>query len=94
MKYTMRDFGLYNGHNRKIAYTRGDEIYDGDDRTIATMHGNDLFDTENRKMMTIRGKFIFDADDKQVATLAEAQETIEGAEEGMHAIALWYCFIR
>jgi hypothetical protein len=94
MKYTMRDNGLYNGHNRRIAFTRGDEIYDGDNRRVATMHGNYLFDSENRKMMTIRGGFIFDVDDKQVASLVEVQKLIKSAEEGMQAVALWYCFIR
>jgi hypothetical protein len=94
MKYTLRDTGLYNGHNRRIAFTRGDEIYDGDNRRVATMHGNYLFDSENRKIMTIRGGFIFDADNKQVASLIEAQKLIAGAVAGMHAVALWYCFIR
>lgn len=94
MKYTMRDTGLYNGHNRRIAFTRGDEIYDGDNRRVATMHGKYLFDSENRKMMTVRGGFIFDADDKQVASLVDAQKLIAGAAEEMQAVALWYCFIR
>jgi formylmethanofuran:tetrahydromethanopterin formyltransferase len=94
MKYTMRDTGLYNGHNRRIAFTRGDEIYDGNNRRVAIMHGNYLFDSENRKMMTVRGGFIFDADDKQVASLVDAQKSIKGAREKMQAVALWYCFIR
>jgi hypothetical protein len=94
MKYTMRDTGLYNGHNRRIAFIRGDEIYDGDNRRVATMHGKYLFDSENRKMMTVRGGFIFDVDNKQVASLVEVQKLIEGAEEGLQAVALWYCFIR
>jgi hypothetical protein len=94
MKYTMRDTGLYNGHNRRIAFTRGDEIYDGDNRRVATMHGNYLFDSENRKMMTVRGGFIFDVDNKQVASLVDVQKLIEGAEEGLQAVALWFCFIR
>ncbi len=90
----MRDTGLYNGHNRRIAFIRGDEIYDGDNRRVATMHGKYLFDSENRKMMTVRGGFIFDVDNKQVASLVEVQKLIEGAEEGLQAVALWYCFIR
>jgi hypothetical protein len=94
MKYTMRDNGLYNGHNRRIAFTRGDEIYDGENRRVATMHGNYLFDSENRKMMTVRGGFIFDVDNKQVASLVEVQKLIKSAEEGMQAVALWFCFIR
>ena len=94
MKYTIRETGLYNGHNRRIAFTRGEEIYDGDNWRVATVHGKYLFDSENRKMMTVRGGFIFDADDKQVASLVAVQKSIEGAVEGMQAIALWYCFIR
>ena len=94
MKYTIRDNGLYNGHNRRIAFTRGDEIYDGDNRRVATMHGNYLFDSENRKMMTVRGGFIFDVDNRQVASLVEVQKLIKSLEEGMQAVALWYCFIR
>jgi hypothetical protein len=58
------------------------------------MHGKYLFDSENRKMMTVRGGFIFDVDNKQVASLVEVQKLIEGAEEGLQAVALWYCFIR
>jgi hypothetical protein len=94
MKYSMRDTGFYNGHNRKIAFTRGEEIYDADNRRVATVHGKYLFDSENRKMMTVRGAFIFDSDNKQVASLLAAQKSIEGATEGMQAVALWYCFIR
>jgi len=94
MKYTIRDNGLYNGHNRRIAFTRGDEIYDGDNRRIATMQGNYLFDSENRKMMTVRGGFIFDIHNKQVASLVAVQKLIEGAGEGLQAVALWFCFIR
>jgi hypothetical protein len=94
MKYTWRDSSLYDGHNRRIAFTRGDEIYDSDNRTVAAIHGNYLLDSENRKMMTVRGEYIFDADDKQVASLADVQKSIEGAKDGMQSVALWYCFIR
>jgi len=45
-------------------------------------------------MATIRGSDIYDADNTRVASLSEALESIEGAEEGIMLVALWYCFVR
>lgn len=86
--------GLFNSLHRRIALIRGQEIYDGDNRRVATMRGNYLFDSENRKMMTVRGAYIYDAVNKCVGSLLDAEKKIEGAEEGMQSVALWYCFIR
>jgi len=92
--YKLRGFELFDPHNRRIAITRGEDIYDGTNRRIATIRGNFLFDSDNRKMMTVRGTNIYDAANKRIASLLDAQETIEGCLSEMHSIALWYCFIR
>ena len=44
--------------------------------------------------MTVRGAYIYDAVNKCVGSLLDAEKKIEGAEEGMQSVALWYCFIR
>jgi hypothetical protein len=92
--YKMRGLDLFDSHNRKVAITRGEDIYDGNNRRIATIRGNFLFDSDNRKMMTVRGAHIYDAAGRRVASLIEAQKSIDGALSGMHSVALWYCFIR
>jgi hypothetical protein len=94
MIFTMRDAGLYDTHQRRIALVRGREIYDADNRRVATIRGNFLFDSNNKKMMTVRGAFIYDANDIQVASLLEVEKKIKGSEKGMQSVALWYCFIR
>jgi hypothetical protein len=94
MIYTIRGPGLYDTHNRRIALTRGEGIYDGNNQRVATMRGNYLLDSDDRKMMTIRGAYIYDANNDRVGSLLDAQKSIEGAKEGMHSVALWYCFIR
>jgi len=92
--YKMRGLELFDSHNRRIAITRGEDIYDGNSRRIATIRGNFLFDADNRKMMTVRGANIYDAANRRVASLLDAQKSIEGASTEMRSVALWYCFIR
>jgi hypothetical protein len=92
--YTMRGSGLYDTRNRRIALTRGEEIYDDNNQKVATIRGNNLFDSGDKKMMTMRGEDIYDANGNRVGSLLDAQNSIEGAENGMHSVALWYCFIR
>jgi len=90
----MRGSGLFNSLHRRIALMRGKEIYDGDNRRVATINGKYLYDLDNRKMMTVRGAYFYDAVNKCVGSLLDAENKIEGAEEGMPSVALWYCFIR
>jgi hypothetical protein len=94
MTYTMRGAGLFNSLHRRIALMRGKEIYDGDNRRVATISGKYLYDSDNRKMMTVRGAYIYDAMNKCVGSQLDAAKKIDGAEEGMQSVALWYCFIR
>jgi len=93
-RYTMRTSGLYNRHNQRIAVTRGESIYDVDNRRIGGVRGNELFDTNDSVMMRIHGGDILDAKNVKVATLSEAEESIEGAGSANLLAALWYCFVR
>jgi len=92
--YTMRGDELYDTRNRRIAHMRGEDIYDNDNQVVATIRGNNLFDSNNNKMMTLRGSQIYDAGNKRVASVSDAQKSINGIFAGMLAVALWYCFIR
>ena len=92
--YAVHGPGLYDNHNRKIAFMRGEEIYNSDNQLIGTLRDNCLYDSDNRPMMFIRGGFIFDAKDVRVGSLLEVQKLIEGGREKNLFAALWYCFIR
>ncbi|MBN1398676.1 MAG: hypothetical protein JXA06_11650 [Bacteroidetes bacterium] len=94
MIYLIHNSGLYDTHNKRIAVIRNAGIYNGDNKRVATMRGNCLFDSDNRKMMAIRGEHIYDAKGNCVGSFPDVQKMIKGAEEGMHAAAFWYCFIR
>ena len=94
MVYTMRDSGLYDTRNRRIAVIRNMGIYNGDNKRVATIRGNFLFDSDDRKMMAIRGAYVYDANNNRVGSLLDVQKKIEGAGEEMISVALWYCFIR
>ena len=94
MTYTIRDHGLYDMHDRRIAITRGSGIYNYNNHRVATMLGNFLFDLDNRKMMEVRGEYIYDAKDIRVGSLLDAKQSIEGKSEENLSVALWYCFIR
>ena len=94
MIYTIKNYGLYDRHDRRIAIKRGSGIYDDNNRRVATMLGNYLFDSNDRKMMEVRGDYIFDAGNKRVALLSDAEKAIKGAEREMLSAALWYCFVR
>jgi len=93
-QFRMRGTGLYNGHNHRIATTRGESIYDADDRRIGGIHGDVLFDSNGGLMMQIHGSNIYDARNQKVATLSEAEKSIEGPGDGNLIAALWYCFVR
>ena len=91
--YKMRGSGLYN-KNRRIAIARSNAVYDDNNRSIATIVGNDLYDSGDRRMLTVRGTNIYGPSHNKIASLSEAQESIEGTLGKMSAVALWYCFIR
>lgn len=93
-QYRMRGTGLYDRRDHRIAMTRGESIYDAGNRRIGGVHGDDLFDTNGSIMMRIRGRDIFDARNMKVATLAEAEKSIEGTGDPSLVAALWYCFVR
>lgn len=93
-QYKMRGAGLYNRHNHKIATTRGESIYDADNRRIGGVRGDELFDANGGLMMRIRGRDIFDGRNTKVATLADAENSIEGDGDANILAALWYCFVR
>lgn len=93
-QYRVRGSGLYNKHNHKIATTRGVSIFDAENRKVGGVRDNELFDCNNNLMMQVRGRDIFDAKETKVATLADAEASIEGAEDENVLAALWYCFVR
>ena len=74
--------------------TRGESIYDSENRRIGGIRGNDLFDANDSLMMRISGRDILDANNTKVATLSDAEQSIEGAGDGNLRAALWYCFVR
>jgi len=93
-QYRMQGTGLYNGHNHRVATTRGESIYDADNRRIGGIHGDDLFDSNGSLMMQIHGSNIYDAKNQKVATISEAENAIIGHGYGNVLAALWYCFVR